>query len=112
MAVGDVVDFGGGYAGAVEGMSIRTIKLRDAQGTLQVVPFGEVAKIKNLSRDFAYHVIDLALPFDIDPDLVTRILLHLGADFGQDPGDEVGIDVEGQCQIDDVIGEDDGGPAG
>ena len=102
MAVGDVVDFGGGYAGAVEGMSIRTIKLRDAQGTLQVVPFGEVAKIKNLSRDFAYHVIDLALPFDIDPDLVTRILAEIGAEMEQDP--EIGKMMAAPLEVIGLVG--------
>jgi moderate conductance mechanosensitive channel len=85
MAVGDVVDFGGGFAGAVEGMSIRTIKLRDGQGTLQVIPFGEVTKIKNLSRDFAYHVIDLMLPFTTDTDAVSRILTEIGAEMLADP---------------------------
>ncbi|MGB8840152.1 MAG: mechanosensitive ion channel domain-containing protein [Aliidongia sp.] len=85
MAVGDVVDFGGGFAGAVEGMSIRTIKLRDGQGTLQVIPFGEVTKIKNLSRDFAYHVIDLLLPFTTDTDAVSRILTEIGAEMSADP---------------------------
>jgi small-conductance mechanosensitive channel len=85
MAVGDVVDFGGGFAGAVEGMSIRTIKLRDGQGTLQVIPFGEVTKIKNLSRDYAYHVIDLVLPFTADPDAVTAILTGIGAEMQKDP---------------------------
>jgi moderate conductance mechanosensitive channel len=85
MAVGDVVDFGGGYAGAVEGMSIRTIRLRDGQGTLHVIPFGEVAKIKNLSRDFAYYVIDLALPFNADPDAIGAILTRIGADMQADP---------------------------
>jgi small conductance mechanosensitive channel len=85
MAVGDVVDFGGGYAGAVEGMSIRTIRLRDGQGTLHVIPFGEVTKIKNLSRDFAYYVIDLALPFNADPDAIGAILTKIGAEMQADP---------------------------
>jgi moderate conductance mechanosensitive channel len=84
MAVGDVVDFGGGYAGAVEGMSIRTIKLRDGQGTLQVIPFGEVAKVKNLSRDYAYHVIDLVLPFNADPDAISAMLTKIGAEMQKD----------------------------
>jgi moderate conductance mechanosensitive channel len=97
MAVGDVVDFGGGYAGAVEGMSIRTIRLRDAHGTLQVIPFGEVAKIKNLSRDFAYHVIDLTLPYGIDLDKVYAILTTIGAEMQKD--DKIGSKLAGPLEI-------------
>jgi small conductance mechanosensitive channel len=84
MAVGDVVDFGGGYAGVVEGMSIRTIKLRDSQGTRHVIPFGEVTKIKNLSRDFAYHVIDLTLPPNLDPDVIGEMMVKIGAEMKAD----------------------------
>ena len=32
LAVGDVVDVGNGHAGVVEGISIRSLKLRDAAG--------------------------------------------------------------------------------
>lgn len=97
MAVGDVVDFGGGFAGAVEGMSIRTIKLRDGHGTLQVIPFGEVAKIKNLSRDFAYHVIDLTLPYGIDLDKVSAILTEIGAEMQKDG--KIGPKLAGSLEI-------------
>jgi small-conductance mechanosensitive channel len=85
MAVGDVVDFGGGFAGVVEGMSIRTVKLRDGQATLQVIPFSDITKIKNLSRDYAYHVIELALPFGMDPDAVSAILKAIGEEMRADP---------------------------
>lgn len=85
MAVGDVVDFGGGFAGVVEGMSIRTVKLRDGQATLQVIPFSDITKIKNLSRDYAYHVIELALPFGMNPDTVSAILTKIGEEMRADP---------------------------
>jgi small conductance mechanosensitive channel len=102
MAVGDVVDFGGGYAGVVEGMSIRTIKLRDSQGTRHIIPFGEVAKIKNLSRDFAYHIIDLALPPNLDPDKVGAILTRIGAEMKADP--KIGPSIVDPLEIVGLIG--------
>jgi len=97
-----VVDFGGGYSGTVEGMSIRTIKLRDGQGTLQVIPFGEVAKIKNLSREFAYHVIELVLPFSADPDVIARILTEIGAAMAEDP--EIGPLMADKLEIIGLVG--------
>jgi small-conductance mechanosensitive channel len=85
MAVGDVVDLGSGYSGVVEAISVRTIKLRDGQGTLHIIPFSEVTKVKNLSRDYAFHVIDLALPYSADPDQITEILKSIGEDMMADP---------------------------
>jgi small conductance mechanosensitive channel len=102
MAVGDVVDFGGGYSGVVEGMSIRTIRLRDGQGTLQVIPFGEVTKIKNLSREFAYHVIDLVLPFTADPDAIAKILTGIGEDMAADA--EIGPLLADKLEIIGLVG--------
>ncbi|HVJ55985.1 MAG TPA: mechanosensitive ion channel domain-containing protein [Aliidongia sp.] len=85
MAVGDVVDLSGGYSGVVEAISVRTIKLRDAQGTLQTIPFSEVTKVKNLSRDFAYFVIDLALPLTLDPDQVGAVLTEVASGMAKEP---------------------------
>ena len=102
MAVGDVVDFGGGYSGTVEGMSIRTIKLRDGQGTLQVIPFGEVTKIKNLSREFAYHVIDLVLPFTADPEVIAKILTGIGEEMSADA--EIGPLMAAKLEIIGLVG--------
>jgi small-conductance mechanosensitive channel len=56
--VGDVVDVGGGRSGLVEGMSIRSIRLRDLDGSVHTVPFSAVAAIKNMTKDFGYYVID------------------------------------------------------
>jgi small-conductance mechanosensitive channel len=85
MAVGDVVDLSGGYSGVVEAISVRTIKLRDSQGTLQTIPFSEVTKVKNLSRDFAYFVIDLALPLTLDPDKIGQALTAVAEEMAKEP---------------------------
>ncbi len=85
VAVGDVVDLSGGYSGVVEAISVRTIKLRDAQGTLQTIPFSEVTKVKNLSRDFAYVVIDLALPLSVEPDKVAEALAKVADAMSKEP---------------------------
>src|SRR5579883_1847918 len=45
MAVGEVVDVGGGHTGMVEAISIRTIKLRDQSGTVHTVPFSSVSTV-------------------------------------------------------------------
>jgi small-conductance mechanosensitive channel len=74
LAVGDVVDVGHGHAGVVEGISIRCLKLRDGAGTVHSVPFSEVTAVKNLTRDFAYYVADVAVAWREDTDRVVDVL--------------------------------------
>jgi moderate conductance mechanosensitive channel len=60
VSVGDVVmiaDFGG----VVEEMSIRTIKLRDFDGTLHVFPYSEAQVIHNRTKSFSFAVFNLQI---------------------------------------------------
>ncbi|HYD29663.1 MAG TPA: mechanosensitive ion channel domain-containing protein, partial [Azospirillaceae bacterium] len=50
VAVGEVVDVGGGHAGVAEEISIRSIRLRDEQGAVHTVPFSAVTSVVNRSR--------------------------------------------------------------
>jgi moderate conductance mechanosensitive channel len=63
--VGDVVDVGG-RSGFVESMSIRSIRLRDVEGSVHTVPFSAVAAIKNMTKDFGYSVHDLFVDYRSD----------------------------------------------
>lgn len=85
IAVGDVVDFGSGHAGAVEALSIRTIRLRDMAGAVHAIPFSEVHTVKNLTRDFSYFVADVSVVYREDPDHVIAVLHQVGQDLAQDP---------------------------
>lgn len=64
--VGDVVDVGGGRSGLVESMSIRSIRLRDLDGSVHTVPFSAVPAIKNMTKDFSYAVLDLFVDYRSD----------------------------------------------
>jgi small-conductance mechanosensitive channel len=86
LAVGDVVDVGKGHAGVVEAISIRTIRLRDNAGTLHAVPFSEVTSVNNLTKDYAYHVVTVALSYREDVDRVAEILREVGEDLMADAG--------------------------
>ncbi len=60
VSVGDVVmiaDFGG----VVEEMSIRTIKLRDFDGTLHIFPYSEAQVIHNRTKNFSFAVFNLQI---------------------------------------------------
>jgi len=81
--VGDVAVVNG-QGGLVEAVNLRTIVLRDEEGTVHVFPNGEVKTLANKSKDFSYFVFNLALPFDADPDEVGAALREIAAGLAQD----------------------------
>ena len=83
VAVGEYVSLAG-HAGIVEGMSIRTIRLRDLSGTVHVVPFGEVGTVENLTRDYSYAVIDAGVGYGEDTDRVSDVLREVAAGMESD----------------------------
>ncbi|GGF39964.1 mechanosensitive ion channel protein MscS [Aliidongia dinghuensis] len=85
IAVGDVVDLGGGNTGVIEAISIRTIKLRDNAGSVHTIPYSTVTQVRNLTKDFAYHVIDLSVAYGSDPDQVIAILRQVYEGMKSDP---------------------------
>lgn len=85
IAVGDVVDVGGGHSGAVEAMSIRTIRLRDTAGAVHSVPFSAVTTITNMTKDFSFAVFDVQVSYSEDPDRVSDVMKELGHDLQHDP---------------------------
>jgi small-conductance mechanosensitive channel len=84
IAVGDVVDLGGGHSGLVEHFSIRTIKLRDFSGGVHTVPFSAVTSVNNMTKDFAYYVFDIKVSYAQDTDQVVEIVEELGRELQSD----------------------------
>lgn len=84
IAVGDIVDLGGN-GGVVEDISIRTIRLRDTEGIVHVIPFSEVTKIKNMTRGYAQALFDLRVSYREDIDAVIAAIETLAAEFRAEP---------------------------
>ncbi len=83
VSVGDVVmiqDFGG----VVEEMSIRTIKLRDFDGTLHIFPYSEAQVIHNRTKGFAFAVFDLSIDYRSDISAALRVMKSVGDELRQD----------------------------
>ncbi len=78
MQVGDVVSLGG-LSGTVENLSIRTIRLRALDGAVHIVPFSAVTTVTNMTRDFGFAVIDVAVGVNEEPDRVADILREIAA---------------------------------
>jgi len=69
---GDVVEIAG-KAGEVEEMTLRYVRLRDADGFVYFIPNGEIKMVVNRTRAYAYAMIDAAIlgHHDVDPALVA-----------------------------------------
>lgn len=84
ISVGDVIDLEGN-SGVVEDISIRTIRLRDVDGTVHVIPFSAVSKVKNMTRGFAHAVIDANVAYQEDVDTVIKTLQGLAEAMRKEP---------------------------
>jgi moderate conductance mechanosensitive channel len=82
--VGDVAAVNG-TGGVVEAINLRTIILRDAEGTVHVFQNGAITTLANRSRDFAYAVIDLNVGYNQNVDRVVEIIHEVGAEMREDP---------------------------
>jgi small conductance mechanosensitive channel len=63
-----------GVAGVVESMTLRKTTLRDADGTLYVVPNSQITTVANLSIDYSVATVNVSVDFSANPDKVTDLL--------------------------------------
>ena len=72
--VGDVVDLDGQVTGAVEAVSLRTTRLRAADGTVWHVPNGAIIRVGNKSQHWARALLDVELAGDTDIDHAEHVI--------------------------------------
>lgn len=82
--VGDVVNING-KGGQVESIQLRTITLRDADGTVHIFPNGSISAISNMTKNFSYYVIDLGIAYEENADRVMALIKEIGAELEKDP---------------------------
>lgn len=82
--VGDVAELNG-IGGVVEALRLRTVVLRDVQGAAHVIPCGSITKLTNLTKDYAYAVVDAAVSHRNDPDVVLAGATRAGHTLATDP---------------------------
>ena len=70
--VGDIARING-VAGTVEQINLRTIVLRDGEGAVQVFPNGTITALANLSKQFAYAVVDVRVAYSEN---IDRVIGH------------------------------------
>ena len=60
--------------GTVEDLTLRLTRLRDADGTLYIIPNSQIATVQNLSRDFAVVTLAVAVDASAEPSHILATL--------------------------------------
>jgi small-conductance mechanosensitive channel len=84
MNVGDVVTVGG-TTGVVEKLTVRSVSLRDVQGTFHIIPFSSVDMVSNFMRDFSYFVCDMGIAYREDVDEAKQAMFDAFEELKRDP---------------------------
>lgn len=84
ISIGDVVRVGDNN-GVVESMTIRTVRLRDLNGNLHILPFSEISRIINSSKGFGQAVMDIGVAYDSDLHKVMALMEQVGEEMKADP---------------------------
>lgn len=79
---GEYVDIEG-TMGTVEKISIRSMQLRHHKGPVHTLPYGEIPKITNFSRDWVIMKLHFTVPFGTDPEKVRKIFKKIGQEMAQ-----------------------------
>jgi small-conductance mechanosensitive channel len=82
--VGDIAKING-VGGMVEQINLRTLVLRDAEGAVQVFPNGTIGTLANMSKIYAYAVVDVRIAYSEHIDRVMATITEIGEAMTSDP---------------------------
>ncbi len=75
----------GSDKGRVEKINVRTLFLRHHRGAINILPYGEIKRLRNTSRDWIVMVLDFRLTYDTSLLQVKKILKQIGDEIAADP---------------------------
>lgn len=87
---GDVVRVAG-IAGLVEGVTLRTVRLRDYDGNVHFVPTGMIETVTNMSMEFSNAVMDIGVAYRENVDDVYAVMRETALAMRADPAFEARI---------------------
>jgi moderate conductance mechanosensitive channel len=98
--VGEYIDTGR-LRGTVEGMSLRSVRLRHQNGQVHTIPFGQVQSVTNYSRDWSVVKFNLHLEPTADIETVRKTIKRVGEDLLEDP--EIGSEFMQPLKMQGVV---------
>jgi len=81
--IGDLARING-VGGTVEQINLRTIILRDSEGAVQVFPNGTITALANLSKQYAFAVVDMRVAYSENVERVFGTMREVGAGMEKD----------------------------
>jgi small conductance mechanosensitive channel len=82
--VGDVIQVGA-VGGTVEDMTLRRTVLRDADGTVHVIPNSEIKIVSNKTRDWSRVILHVMVDYDEDSERVIELLREVAEEVRSEP---------------------------
>jgi len=71
----------GDTSGTVEKISVRSLQLRHDQGAVHTIPYGEISRVTNNSRDWVIVKMKFTVPFDTDVNKIRKIFKQIGTEI-------------------------------
>ncbi|MGS2742873.1 mechanosensitive ion channel domain-containing protein [Halomonas sp. LS-001] len=84
LAVDDFVQING-HMGTVEGLTLRTVRLRDLDGVVHIITFSRISSIHNMSRQFGIALMKIRIPYDMKIDDAIDLMHETALALRQDP---------------------------
>jgi len=69
-----------GLAGTVEAMTLRKTTVRDADGTLYIIPNSQITTVANLSVGYSVATVNVSVDFSANPDEVLNLLTSIATE--------------------------------
>ncbi len=82
--VGDTIE-AAGKTGVVERLTLRAVTLRDPDGTIHIIPNGQIATLSNKTRGWSRAIVDVAVSYKNDIDQVIAGLREEAMALYHDP---------------------------
>lgn len=95
-SVGDVIE-ASGKGGVVERMTLRVVVLRDLDGSMHVIPNGEIKVVSNKTRGWSRAVVDISVPHTENLERALEVVRDEAAHFSTDP--LWGVQLDGPVEV-------------
>lgn len=84
LAVDDFVRINN-HMGTVEGLTLRTVRLRDLDGVVHIITFSRIESIHNMSRQFGIALMRIRIPYDMKIDDAITLMQETAQELRNDP---------------------------
>ncbi|RUR39224.1 mechanosensitive ion channel domain-containing protein [Vreelandella populi] len=73
------------HMGTVEGLTLRTVRLRDLDGVVHIITFSRIESIHNMSRQFGIALMRIRIPYDMKIDDAITLMQETAQELRKDP---------------------------